>query len=164
MQMVVLKVAGLLVAIASPLFLDRIERTFRWHFDYVPCPAGEKLDMTGPFPAYGGISFVTEAPALEAISDGPGHAMRSPVRICEDNRQLGTGHIVHADIVSLGKGRFSHWGRYIIFTASDNSNPNTNGRKYAAVKMEYVTSLVWHRNEPPTLAELIESGFKGIGK
>jgi hypothetical protein len=100
-----LKAMGLLVLIASPLFLDEIDRTFRWYFDYVPCPEGERFELVGPFPANGGSSFLAEAPSLEAVSV-----------------------------------------------------------KYAAVKMDYVSSLDWHPSAPPTLAQLIGSAFKVSGK
>jgi pectate lyase len=39
----------------------------------------------------------------------------------------------HADIAEFGRGRFSHWGEAIIFSASDNTDANTNGRRYWAV-------------------------------
>ena len=37
---------------------------------------------------------------------------------------------LHADIRSLGGGRFSHWGNNLFFSASDNTDPRTNGRTY----------------------------------
>lgn len=154
-----LKVIGLLVLLASPLFLDRIERSYRWHFAYVPCPQGERIELTGPFPANGGPAFLKEMPSLESISDDAANPVRSPIRLCEGKRQLGTGHIPHRDIVNAGKGRFSHWGSTIIFTTSDNSNPNTNGRTYTAVKMDYVSALIQQPTELPTLAGLIVSAF-----
>jgi hypothetical protein len=163
--MALLKLMGLLVLFVSPLFLDQIERAYQRHFDYVSCPQGERFDLVGPFPANGGHSFVSEVAALEAMSDDSANPLQSPIRLCEGKRQLGTGHIPHADIVNSGKGRFSHWGRYIIFTASDNSNPNTNGRKYTAVKMDYASTLAQHPpHEPPTLMALIKSAFKVSGK
>ena len=48
----------------------------------------------------------------------------------EDGRILGLAHSLHDHIAKYGGGRFSHWGEYIYFSASDSSDPNTNGRSY----------------------------------
>jgi parallel beta-helix repeat protein len=54
----------------------------------------------------------------------------STLRIYENGKELGPAHTLHADIRTLGGGRFSHWGNALYFSASDNSNPLTNGRTY----------------------------------
>jgi len=54
----------------------------------------------------------------------------SKLRIYENGQELGPAHSVHADIRAQGDGRFSHWGNALYFSASDNSNPLTNGRSY----------------------------------
>jgi hypothetical protein len=58
---------------------------------------------------------------------------RSPLVIYEDGKPLGPGHNTFADIYHLGAGRFSHLNDGIIFSTSDNSDPNANGKKYWAV-------------------------------
>jgi hypothetical protein len=59
---------------------------------------------------------------------------RSPVVIYEDHARLGPAHNTYADIRNLGMGRFSCWRTQgFVFTANDNSDPNTNGRSYWAV-------------------------------
>jgi hypothetical protein len=59
---------------------------------------------------------------------------RSPVTIYENGRPLGPGHSNFSDIARLGGGRFAHWrGKGIVFSSSDNSDPNDNGRSYWAV-------------------------------
>ena len=61
---------------------------------------------------------------------------RSKLRIFENGKELGAAHSVHTDISNLGGGRFSHWGgsdgtaMNLYFSASDNTNPKTNGRIY----------------------------------
>ena len=52
--------------------------------------------------------------------------------MCEDGKELGPAHAAHDDIRSIGLGRFSHWENYVVFSASDNSNPRLNGREYFA--------------------------------
>ena len=48
--------------------------------------------------------------------------------------ELNPAHSTHYDIQTIGRGRFSHWGdgSFIVlyFSASDNTNPKTNGRTY----------------------------------
>ena len=64
-------------------------------------------------------------------------ATPSTLRIFENGKELGPAHSWHADIRSLGMGRFSHWGgsdgtqpSALYFSASDNTDPRTNGRMY----------------------------------
>jgi hypothetical protein len=152
-----IKAVGLVLVILCAPFLDQAWRAWRWYFEYVPCPEGERIEFSRPFPRYGGVAYLADLPALEALSDDAGNPRRSPILLCEGPRQLGTGHGSPAAVAELGKGRFAHWGPHIIFTASDNSNPNANGRKYAAVKMDYVSAFTSHPVEIPTLAGLVIS-------
>jgi transcriptional regulator CtsR len=60
------------------------------------------------------------------------------LRIFENGIELGPAHSAHANIRTLGQGRFSHWDDgsgtagavALLFSASDNTNPKTNGRTY----------------------------------
>jgi hypothetical protein len=75
------------------------------------------------------------APALaglEAVADNLEHPYRSPLQLFEDGRPLGPAHSLHALIRGEGHGRFSHWGpqQMLLFSTSDNSDPNRNGRAY----------------------------------
>ena len=74
------------------------------------------------------------AKLLDGLADSADNNERSPVVLYEDGRQLGPAHSSHADIARLGGGRFSHWlGQGFVFSTSDNSDPNTNRRRYWAV-------------------------------
>jgi len=42
------------------------------------------------------------------------------------------GNTGHDQISSTGKGRYSHWGKIVFFSSSDNSHPGENGRTYMA--------------------------------
>jgi hypothetical protein len=56
---------------------------------------------------------------------------KSGLLVYEDGKPLGPAHAVHADIRTQGQGRYSHWTRNGLYmSASDNSDPRTNGRKY----------------------------------
>ncbi|NUQ62375.1 MAG: putative Ig domain-containing protein [Pirellulales bacterium] len=56
---------------------------------------------------------------------------RSALMLFEDGKPLGPPRSVHQDIREKGKGRYSHWTREgLYFSASDNTDPRTNGRRY----------------------------------
>jgi hypothetical protein len=56
---------------------------------------------------------------------------RSMLVLFEDGKPLGPPRSVHADIRRNGGGRYSHWTREsLYFSASDNTDPRTNGRRY----------------------------------
>jgi hypothetical protein len=60
-------------------------------------------------------------------------AAASAFLLFEDGVQLLPPYATHANIRTYGAGRYSHWGNSIHFSASDNSNPRTNGRLYTYV-------------------------------
>ncbi|MHC2438599.1 hypothetical protein [Bradyrhizobium sp. USDA 4451] len=76
-----------------------------------------------------------------------GHAYLIPVkyvdgaleaaRLYEDDKLLGPANSVQQEIIDKGAGRFAfyrdtwnYFGPALMFSTSDNSDPNTNGRKY----------------------------------
>jgi hypothetical protein len=69
-------------------------------------------------------------PFVTLRSDYPSSTANSSLLLSEDGRPLGPAHSPHEDIRVLGNGRYSHWGRILYFSASDNSDPVTNGRRY----------------------------------
>jgi hypothetical protein len=98
------------------------------------CPKGAAVDFTAPFSRMGaGYAYSVTVPALADRADSSTAPRQSGFLVCENGYRLGPPHSVHADIVAEGKGRFSHWVSGFIFSASDNSDPNTNGRRYWAV-------------------------------
>ena len=73
-------------------------------------------------------------PRLHNLADTPDEPQRSPVIIFENGKPLGPAHSSQEDIEEIGLGRFSHSKRAGFFlSASDNSDPNTNGRNYWVV-------------------------------
>jgi len=70
---------------------------------------------------------------LAPLSDTDADLTFSPTLVCEDKLLLGPPHTVHAEIAKDGWGRFSHYGDSIIFSSSDYSDPNSNGRQYTIV-------------------------------
>jgi hypothetical protein len=62
--------------------------------------------------------------------DSSEHPERSIYILYENDTPLKPGHWAHDFIRQYGKGAYSHWGKALYFSTSDNSNPITNGRVY----------------------------------
>jgi len=68
---------------------------------------------------------------LYKVSNGDADAVSAKdMLLTEDGRRLLHVGVRHDEMRKSGLGRYSHWGSWLYFAASDNSNPNTNGRKY----------------------------------
>lgn len=69
---------------------------------------------------------------LRLARPGDSNGAPSLCTITEDGRALGPAQSSRGSIETEGRGRFSHWSeRTVFFSASDNSDPRTNGRAYA---------------------------------
>lgn len=77
----------------------------------------------------------------------------SKLRLFEDGKELGAAHSSHASIRDEGKGKFSHWGSTLRFSASDNTDPRTNGRKYTYTIGGVPTTGAVTPVTPPVTAE-----------
>lgn len=77
------------------------------------------------------IAFIKEAGQSDTIQ-----TRQSTLKLYENGIEIGPAHSLHDDIRILGAGRFSHWspplgaGDALVFSASDNSDPNVNGYRY----------------------------------
>ncbi len=60
------------------------------------------------------------------------HWMRygAKTKVFEHDSELGPARTSHDAVINEGRGRFSHWDTYILFSASDNTDALTNGREY----------------------------------
>ncbi|HZT87354.1 MAG TPA: class I SAM-dependent methyltransferase [Stellaceae bacterium] len=87
--------------------------------------------LPGPYVAQGGARYAASVPVLADEADGPAAPARSRLMLYEDGQLLGLAHTRHDQISNYGKGRFSHWGADVHFSATDNSDPNSNGRHYS---------------------------------
>lgn len=86
--------------------------------------------LTGPFAHHGGQAWRVSLPALQSDADSPVEPRKSRLMLYENGVPIGFTHQPHAHIVEHGRGRYSHWGEDLIFSATDNSDPNTNSRSY----------------------------------
>ncbi|MFG3591837.1 hypothetical protein [Bradyrhizobium sp. RDI18] len=104
-----------------------------------PRVAGEKVLLRRPFVRFLSSEFgvIARDETFASLADSPDNNERSPIEIYEDGRPIGPPHSVHADVARIGRGRYSHWRNKVsifIFSSSDNSDPQSNGRAYWAVK------------------------------
>ena len=81
-----------------------------------------------PFPHDGGACWLASLRRMRA----PRHLLQQGWRavVLEDGTALGPADAVHEDVRRLGNGRYSVWDDHVWFAASDNTNPNRNGRTY----------------------------------
>ena len=101
-------------------------------------PAGKiVVQLQRPFEklgAFGAIAHYWHPATKLEDADSTDNEVRSSVQLYEDAQPLGPAHSSHKDVSQSGEGRYSHWvGQGVVFSASDNTDPNTNGRRYWAV-------------------------------
>ncbi len=73
--------------------------------------------------------FASVAPTHRAELSS--HRVPSLAQVWEDGRPLaGPANAANDDIRQIGRGRYSFWHAYVYFSASDNSDPRSNGHRY----------------------------------
>ena len=77
-----------------------------------------------------GFCYMVEIPEHSDSADNEMNRTRSMYRLYEDDVELSSPHVLHDEIRKWGSGRYSHWKTTLYFSASDNSDPTTNGKKY----------------------------------
>lgn len=89
------------------------------------------LELKPPFRHVRGYGYEYVLPkCTEDYGNIPGQSMRSPFILHEDGKPLLLRHATNVDIWYCGGGRYSQWGAGLYFAPSDNSDPNTNGKRY----------------------------------
>lgn len=97
----------------------------------------------------GGHMYMVPLADLAHLADKNDSPSRSSMQLFENERPVGPAHSMHADIVTSGNGRFSHYDRYLYFSASDNTDVRSNGRSYVA-------RYTW--KVPPFIPALLAAG------
>lgn len=64
------------------------------------------------------------------VSDNLFSLYRSDLVLFENEHRLGPSRAKFPDIQVSGAGAYMHWGRGVVFSTSDNSDPRFNGRRY----------------------------------
>ncbi len=108
-------------------------------------------------PAYGPHCYLFQDLILRACGqfDNNSNPKVSKLMLYEDGRPLGPAHSYHTNIGNTGKGQFSHWDNYLLFSSSDNSDPRTNGRKYSLACVEKQDI---HQEKSGKIKRLLEEG------
>jgi hypothetical protein len=91
------------------------------------------VNIPGPFLKSDGYAWQYMLIEYEDDADCLADPRRSSLVLLEDGSPLRKWHALHDDIRQIGSGRYSHWQNYLLFSTSDNSDPNTNGRTYRIV-------------------------------
>jgi len=98
----------------------------------------DKTVLTPPFERLAGNAFaIYKRPAVPP-ADTVNEPRRSRAVVFENGTMLGPGHSPHSEINAIGRGRYSYWSEgenvaVIVFSTSDNSDPNTNGKTYRLI-------------------------------
>jgi hypothetical protein len=123
--------------------------------------------LTAPLPTrwWHALVYQTQADSIEGY--------KSTLKLLENGVPLGPAHSLHADI---SHGRYSHWvvpggPPVLLFSASDNSDPRSNRRRYdvhqpadllrliALPALILVGLLFWrHRSDRPAMPEAAIAG------
>ena len=118
--------AALLIACTASLALWQVDT--RYEFDLSPKNMAHHDGAAFRARIAGQVSW-----PWRRAPDTTSNLQRSRLILFEEGRPLGPPHQAHGEIISLGNGRYSHWNNFILFSASDNSDPRTNGRHYHAI-------------------------------
>ena len=96
-------------------------------------PVTQPLRLERVQPA-GGLAYVVQLDQisryLSAPSDDTDAPQRSTGLFLEDEVPLGPAHSLHDGIRQQGRGQFSHWQKWLLFSTSDGSDPRQNSRTY----------------------------------
>lgn len=89
------------------------------------------IQLENKFEVNDSLIWRYKLPQFADLADTRENPRQSPLLIWEDGVPLSFPHCAYESMLNFGAGRYRHWGDSIYFTTSDNSNPNTNGKKYS---------------------------------
>src|SRR5262245_53076656 len=113
-------------------------------------------NLRGPFLPNEGYCWTAHLPRLHHLADSPETPRRSLLMLYENGVPFLEAHEPHEYIRTEGGGLFSHWQDFLFFSTSDNSDPNTNGRRYSytiSVDLYRPPSRVWSNGRPINLSQ-----------
>jgi hypothetical protein len=114
----------------NPVILDCGATVVGWFLDP---NSVHRIDLHPPFQHLDRNCWTISIPAFSFCADSNENPSISTLVLLENERLLRPEHAVHDDICNTGGGRYSHWISCLYFSTSDNSDPNTNGRRYMAI-------------------------------
>ena len=140
-EAIMAEVPGLLAALEEDGY-DRLRPDLMVGSDARPAASHASDDewvLNPPFLHDGGEAWVSKIYAVPRLLDFAGvpdtddAPKASRLILLEDGEALGPAHGLHASIRAVGRGLYSFWGEQptLHFSTSDNTDPNTNGRRYS---------------------------------
>lgn len=114
---------------ANTEYLFRKKRVKNYWDDFALTQKMEHL--AGPFVKRRGHAWVAQLQNHAETADTMEFSKRSRLMLYEEGVPLGFAHAAHGHIETYGNGRYSHWGNELIFSSTDNTDPNCNGRRYS---------------------------------
>jgi predicted dehydrogenase len=125
--------------------------------------------LTPPFAARGELGWIAPVAAERLPADAEG---RARLVLREDGRALGPANAMEADIRAEGAGHYAVWPDAVCFSASDSSDPNSNGRSYLltarpaaalpALEMAEAPLAAWAAPETPLKVAILGLGARGL--
>lgn len=109
-----------------------------------------------------GYCWVIDLSHLPIEGDNSSQPNRSDYVLYEDGQPAGAGHSSHDFIRNVGKGFFSHWGKTLLFSTSDNSDPRSNGRTYSLKRDDMIEEAV-RDGEPPERRAMRQAALQKLG-
>lgn len=107
-----------------PALLVLLQTSFYFIWEYLVLSSSMIQPLSGYSGSYGYIIPI----GTDWMSQN--EEFNSPIQLLENDKRLGFPNSLHADIASVGMGRYSVWKGYLYFSTSDNSDPRINGRQY----------------------------------
>lgn len=104
------------------------------------CTTGQVVELRRPFAKLSGHLYVLKIAQFEEFGNTNQKGNRSPTVLCENGKVLGPAHARSDEISQRGNGRFTHFTDAIYFSTSDNSDANTNGRRYTVAVPKKATN------------------------
>jgi SAM-dependent methyltransferase len=92
-------------------------------------------DLPRPFLRDAGPCYVARLPSGHGESAVDGPAATADWTLLEDGEPLGLGHCLPEHVRRAGHGRYGEASGQFYFSASDNSDPNENGRRYTRCRL-----------------------------
>jgi hypothetical protein len=136
----------MVLAMSAVIFAIFLPVALWLHHGYVPVERPRSGGIVEPIVGIKhveGFGYMAATPGLIRYADNDPDNQRSPIILYENLTPLGPAHSTQAEVQQIGLGRYSHWDenpksgwrdiRGVLFSASDNSDPRTNGRHYWAV-------------------------------
>ena len=91
------------------------------------------------------------------------HKRPSTAVVLEDGKLLpGPANSSHQEIRALGAGRYSFWHKSIYFSATDNSDPRKNGRRYEFSYSAELEAVRKHDQIEPLVNRLWDVAYLGF--